>query len=262
MLLRVHDGDGPFLLLIELQLHYDPDMPWRMQAYAALAEEKYRLPAYPLVFYLLPPSPGVVLPERYYREFRSLVAQRDFRVVKAWDLDAREVLARGPLALVPLMPLMRGAGEEVLRAGVQVLRERGAGAEMEAVLALFASFVMSPEQVRQIVRWEMAVLRESPWYQEIVQEGRQEGIREGIQKGLAEAVLHLVQSRFELSDGVSEHLAQQLEGVYDVAALHRLLIVAADAESLDEFLAALEGQAGPADQEDGWEDESEDSTHP
>jgi len=37
-------------------------------------------------------------------------------------------------------------------AGVQMLREQGAGEEMEAVLALFASFVMSPEQVRQIVR--------------------------------------------------------------------------------------------------------------
>lgn len=64
MLLRVRDEDGPFLLLIELQLHYDPDMPWRMQAYAALAEEKYRLPAYPLVFYLLPPASQLEVPEQ------------------------------------------------------------------------------------------------------------------------------------------------------------------------------------------------------
>ena len=33
VLLRVRDAEGPFLLLIELQLHYDPQMPWRMQAY-------------------------------------------------------------------------------------------------------------------------------------------------------------------------------------------------------------------------------------
>ncbi|MFQ5857974.1 MAG: hypothetical protein ACE5LU_20405 [Anaerolineae bacterium] len=50
VLLRLRDDDGPFLLLIELQLRYDPDMPWRVQAYAALAEEKYRLPAYPEEF--------------------------------------------------------------------------------------------------------------------------------------------------------------------------------------------------------------------
>jgi len=40
------------LLLVELQLHYDLEMPRRMQAYAALAEEKYRLPVYPLVLSL------------------------------------------------------------------------------------------------------------------------------------------------------------------------------------------------------------------
>ena len=36
-LLRMRDTQGPFLLLVELQLHYDPKMPRRMQAYAALA---------------------------------------------------------------------------------------------------------------------------------------------------------------------------------------------------------------------------------
>lgn len=234
VLLRVQDGDGPFLLLVELQLHYDPDMPWRMQAYAALAEEKYRLPAFPLVFYLLPPSPGVELPEQYYREFRGLITRRDFRVARAWELDAQEVLARGPLALVPLTPLMKGADEEVLRTGVKVLREREAGEEMEAVLALFASFVMSPEQIRQIVRWEMTVLRESPWYQEIVQEGVQQGVRK--------AVLHLLQSRFELSDETVKHLTSQLEQVHDEETLHRLLVTAANAERLDQFQTGL-GQA-------------------
>ena len=65
-LLRVRDAQGLFLLLVELQLHYDPKMPRRIQAYAALAEEKYNLPVYSLAFYLLPPSPGVNLPDRYY----------------------------------------------------------------------------------------------------------------------------------------------------------------------------------------------------
>ena len=54
VLLRVRDGAEAFLLLIELQLRYDAEMPWRMQAYAALAEEKYRLPAYPLVVSIHP----------------------------------------------------------------------------------------------------------------------------------------------------------------------------------------------------------------
>jgi predicted transposase YdaD len=235
-LLRVRDEQGPFLLLVELQLHYDPKMPWRMQAYAALAEEKYGLPVYPLVFYLLPPSPGVSLPDRYYSEFRGLVARRDFRVVKAWELEAREVVERGPLALVPLTPLMRGADEDVVRAGVRVLREQGADEEMEVALALFASFRMDAAQVQQIVRWEMAVLRESPWYQEIVQEGRQEGRQEG----LLEAVLHLVRTRFNLSGSDVEGLAMQLQRVKEAEVLRQLLVDAASAESIDEFRASLE----------------------
>ncbi len=248
VLLRVRDAQGPFLLLVELQLHYDPEMPRRMQAYAALAEEKYRLSVYPLVLYLLSPAPGVSLPDCYHSEFRGLVAHRDFRVVKAWELEARVVVEQGPLALVPLVPLMRGADEDVVRAGVRALWERGAGEEMEVVLALFASFIMSAERVRQIVRWEMAVLRESPWYQEIVQEGlqqgRQEGLQEGVQKGLVEAVLHLLRTRFDLSGSAVESLAMQLQKVSEAEVLRQLLVVAASTESMDEFQASLERAAG------------------
>ena len=62
----------------------------------------------------------------------------------------------------------------------------------------------------------MTVLRESPWYQEIVQEGlqkgllqgrqegRQEGIQKGLQQGLVEAVLHLLRTRFDLSGDAVE----------------------------------------------------------
>ena len=220
-------------------------MPRRIQAYAALAEEKYGLLVYSLVFYLLPPSPGVDLPDRYYSEFRGQVARRDFRVVKAWELEARDVVERGPLALVPLTPLMRGADEDLVRAGARVLREQGADEEMEVALALFASFVMSAERVQQILRWEMAVLRESPWYQEIVQEGRQEGLQEGLQRGLFEAVLHLVQTRFDLSGSVVEHLATELR-LREADALRQLLVSAASAESIDEFRASLEATTATA----------------
>ena len=35
----------------------------------------------------------------------------------------------------------------------------------------FATFVLESKLVQQIMRWDMAVLRESPCYQEIVNEG-------------------------------------------------------------------------------------------
>ena len=103
---------------------------------------------------------------------------------------------------------------------------------------------MSAERVRQIVRWEMAVLRESPWYQEIVQEGLQQGLQEGlqqgVQQGLVEAVLHLLRTRFDLSDSAVESLAMHLQKVSEAEVLRQLLVDAASTESMDEFQASLE----------------------
>jgi predicted transposase YdaD len=45
------------------------------------------------------------------------------------------------------------------------------------------------------MRWDMTVLRESPWYREILQEGRQGGIEEGRQEGEQAIILHLLSRR-------------------------------------------------------------------
>ena len=77
-LLRVRNRSDSFLVLTELQLRPDARMPQRMRAYTALAEEKYRLSVYPVVFYLLPPGKGQTLPDHYHSKFRGLMAHQDF----------------------------------------------------------------------------------------------------------------------------------------------------------------------------------------
>ncbi len=47
--------------------------------------------------------------------------------------------------------------------------------QLEPLLAFFASFVLDMPLVQQIMRWDMVVLRESPWYQEILSFGEQKG---------------------------------------------------------------------------------------
>ncbi len=47
--------------------------------------------------------------------------------------------------------------------------------QLEPLLAFFASFVLDMPLVQQIMRWDMAVLRESPWYHEILSFGEQKG---------------------------------------------------------------------------------------
>ncbi len=82
VVLRVRSPEtGEFILIIEVQLYFDPAMPVRLRAYSGLAEEKYGLPVYPVVIYLRPPRPGTQIVERYESNFLGLQARQDFRVI-------------------------------------------------------------------------------------------------------------------------------------------------------------------------------------
>ncbi len=248
-LFRVRGQQGPFVLVLEVQLRIDSRMPRRMRAYAALAEEKYDLPVYPVVFYLLPPAVGVTLPGFYHSQFMGLTAHQDFRVVAMWEMEARQVLEEGIVALAPFVPLMKGADSGTIRDGVRLLREREVGEEAEVALALFASFVMEAEQIRQIVRWDMAVLRESPWYNQILEEGLQQGLQQGLMESRRtqrENILQVLRVRFRLSQQGERPLADQLEMIDDLDTLRDLFTHALLDVTLTDFSTQLERAA------DGW----------
>jgi predicted transposase YdaD len=181
--------DGEFLVLNELQLRYNPQMPLRMRAYAALAQERYKLPTYPVLINILPPPPSMTIATRYESQFKGLIARQDYRVINLWQVEA-EVVFQQPLpSLLPFVPVLRGGGEESLvRRALQVLRTDEQLGELEPLLAFFATFVLEIPLVQQIMRWDMAVLRESPWYQEILREGLQQGLQQGIQQGVQQGV--------------------------------------------------------------------------
>ena len=67
--------DGDFLVLNELQLRYTSQMPKRVRAYVALAEEKYNLPVYPVLVNILPPPATVAISSQYKSNFRGLRAR-------------------------------------------------------------------------------------------------------------------------------------------------------------------------------------------
>ncbi|MEC4982942.1 MAG: Rpn family recombination-promoting nuclease/putative transposase [Oscillatoria sp. PMC 1068.18] len=180
-------SDGEFLLLNELQLRYQVQMPKRMLAYTALAIEKYNLPVYPVLINIIPPSRNIEIVNRYESQFRGLQTCQDYRVINLWEVDAEIVFQESLTSLIPFVPVLRGGGEEtIVREALQILRADEKLSELENLLAFFATFVLDSQLVQQIMRWDMAVLRESPWYQQILQEGRQEGRLEGRQEGRLE----------------------------------------------------------------------------
>jgi predicted transposase YdaD len=244
-LIRVHSPThGDFVVVNEIQLHHDPRMPSRIRAYAGLAHERYSMPIYPVLVNILPPPAGVDIPTRFESEFMGLVARQDYQVVNLWEVEAQWVLEAELVPLLPFLPVLRG-GQDIplLQRAVTRLRAEPALSEMEPLLAFFASFVLETEFVRQIMRWDMAILRESPWYQEILEEGREQGLEEGLEQGRREDVLQILEYRFgEMPAEVEEAL-----GELDLKQLERLFGLALDATTLDEFRSHLPPASAGAD---------------
>lgn len=72
---------GDFVILNEIQLRYSSQMPRRMRAYAALAEEKFQLPTYPVLLNILSPSANTVIPDRFESEVLGLQAHQELKVI-------------------------------------------------------------------------------------------------------------------------------------------------------------------------------------
>lgn len=200
VLIRAYSAqDGEFLVLNEMQLHYTAQMPRRMFAYAGLATEKYQLPVYPVLVNILPPSKKTVVMTSYQAEFRGLSSIQDYHVINLWEVDAEIVFQQSITSLLPFVPILKNGGQApVVREALQQLRRDETLNELEPLLAFFATFVLSSELVRQIMRWDMAVLRESPWYNEILEEGTEIGIQRGIQRGIQQGIQQEILSSIEL----------------------------------------------------------------
>ncbi|WP_224408958.1 RpnC/YadD family protein [Oscillatoria salina] len=82
----------------------------------------------------------------------------------------------------------------------------------------------------------MAVLRESPWYQQILQEGRLEGRLEGREEGRLEGLISGISLGLELkfwNDGLA--LMPEILGIENVELLEEILAGVKTANSPDEL---------------------------
>lgn len=224
--------EGEFLILNELQLRYSPRMPQRIRAYAALSEERYNLPVYPVLINILPISTNQVIPNFYHSEIMGMMAHQDYRVINLWEVDVNLVFEQQLSALLPFVPILKnGAQETIVRQAVQLLRADEKLQELEPLLSFFASFVLDIPLVQQIMRWDMSILRESPWYQEILKEGLERGLQ---QEGV-NLVSRLIQRRFgviplatqtqiqSLSTSKLEDLAEALLDFTEISQLEQWL---------------------------------------
>ncbi len=187
---------GEFLVLNELQLRYKVEMPRRMRAYISLAEEKYNLPVYPVLINILKVS-ETEIPTRYQSEFAGIIARQDYRVINLWEVDVETAFQQNLSSLLPFVPILKdGAEEATIQQALQRLRADEDLNQLETVLAFFATFVLDSALVKQIMRWDMAILSESPWYQQILREGEARGEARGERRGIISGIEIALEVKF------------------------------------------------------------------
>ncbi len=220
MLIKVNSPEHGLFAANELQFHYSSRMPRRMTAYAALARERYNLPVFPSLINILPHKSAKPIPDHYESSFLGLVARQDYKTINLWEVEAEQVFREGLSSLLPFVPVLKDGGSEaVVQRAVQELRRDPQLEEFEPLLAFFAGFVLELPLVQEIMRWDMTVLRESPWYEQILQEGEQKGIQEGIQQGLQEGMREGIREGIQqvamnlLSRGMSAEEISDLTGL-------------------------------------------------
>ncbi len=241
--------------MTELQFIYDKTMPERLAAYKLLAYQKYNLDVFVTVVNFLPPAEGEEVKTAYHNEFMGQRAYMDFRVIKLWELDAKQVLAYNNPMLLPFVPLMHGGDTKqmVIKCAERIRREPKA-AELEAILAIFASYVLNVETIRQIVRWEMPIVQESPIIKELsqmwlekgreegIEKGREEGIERGIERGERKAKIEslnqILAIRFYVDLGELDQYFEKL----DLKSLTELAEVALTVDSFANFEDKLKHQ--------------------
>jgi len=177
-LLKVKGKSGRFLALTELQFQYKKDIPERLMAYAALARNKYKLDVFVTVVYFLPPGEDAKIAKEYHNEFMGQTAHQDFQVISLWEQDAKKVLAFNNPALLPFVPLMQsGNTSKMVETCAERIRQEENAPDLEALLAILASYVLDTQSINKILRWEMQLVQQSPILRELLVERFHEGRR-------------------------------------------------------------------------------------
>ncbi|MGH2497899.1 MAG: hypothetical protein ACRDIV_24625 [Ktedonobacteraceae bacterium] len=248
-LLRTFVRGHEMLLHIEFQSYNDLDMAERLLRYNVLLRSEYKLPVLSCVIYLL--RDGSVPPTQLNW---SVPIGRDvihffFESIELGELSPDDLLNLEQPGLLPLLPLTKGGIKRDVTEQMFASLESGGQNDLLAIGGTLASLVFSREHspdlgwLHRRLRAMHDILRESPYYQEILREGRQEGLEEGLQEGLQEGVqkgklegqretlLAIVQARFPTMVRLTKKLVTAID---DPASLQDVIVKISMAQTTEE----------------------------
>ena len=237
-LIEVQVNGMPMLQHIEFQTRHDPTMAERLQRYTMLLWDEYNLPVLSWVIYLLKDEHAPSSPLKRRIPTGKKVHEFHFESLNLADLLIEDLRGLQQLELLPLLTLTSdGTRREVVK---QMRGELLAAGRPELVQVgnTLASLAFQRKGDKADQEWllrsmhEMQdILRETPYYQEILKEGHLEGIKEGELAGLRQGLVEVIVERFPKLTRLAR---KQVAVVDDPALLRHLLVKVSTVQSAEE----------------------------
>lgn len=257
-LLEVETNAKRMLLHIEFQAYHDKKMAGRLLRYNVLAREKYQLPVLSCVIYLLKDDHAPTSPLIWDIPTGEEILLFRFVNVKLSDVTAEDIFRIGESTLIPLLPLTKGGATkqtvkrmfDEIQAFKDIEETRKADLELigYSLAALIFRRMKSKDQdwLARSFQQMHDILRDTPIYQMILQEGREEG-REEASRMIEEerkrvldsqrvGLVDLVEARFPALKALAKAQAAQIESP---PLLANLTIKIALTQSLEEAVEHL-----------------------
>jgi len=184
------------VLHLEFQTEPDENMGFRMLDYRVRVYRRFPAKTmHQVVIYLKKTKSALV----YQDSFQFGETIHRYRVIRLWE-QSSEVFLKSP-GLLPLAVLTQGEEPTIrlreVSKGLDTIENQRVRANLMAATAVFAGLVMEPEMIKTILRSD--IMKESAFYQEILQEGRLEGRLEGEREGKLKVARQLLQLGMSLA---------------------------------------------------------------
>ncbi|TVQ51597.1 MAG: Rpn family recombination-promoting nuclease/putative transposase [Spirulina sp. DLM2.Bin59] len=183
------------VLHIEFQTQPDPTMPRRMADYFLRIQKKFPQKRVKQVVLYLRTSQSPLV---YETQFQCQGMTHRFEVVRLWEQPQSlfwDVPGLLPLAILSQAAEDNAVGvlQQIKRRIPEIVTDEGMQRNLEATTAVFAGLKLEADVIQQVIR--NRAMRESTFYQlmlqearqearqEVLQEGRQVGLQEGRQEG-------------------------------------------------------------------------------
>jgi predicted transposase YdaD len=242
----------PWVVHLEFQSSYDPDLPLRLRRYSILVHYRHRFPVVSIALLLCPDANGPAMTGLLQHRWPDGLVYHEFRynVVRTWERPADEILAGG-LATLPLAPLAK-VKENELPAVIQAMRQRldreatrGQAGMLWTATYVLMGLTYSDELIDRLLEGVQS-MKESVTYQKILREGlakglvegRAEGRVEGRVEGLVEGERRILRRQGTRRFGKPDtHIEAALDAIADLERLEQLSDRVLEVKTWDELLA-------------------------